>query len=139
MRTHTHTHTRTLTQLGLVFTVMSLTTSAMAATYIAADKSPETQICVSSATDNRMRFENRVETSGFRMKVVADKLNCNGAPIQSFSALAGNTELSNWLSHRYNRTGRIEIHVGAAATTGSAVTTLALTKADDRIIYVRGK
>lgn len=97
-----------------VFTVvlvgLSLFGSAFAtqaAVYVAADKSPETRLCVSAAMDPEIRFVLKMQDSGLSRNLIANRIHCNGMNITAFAKEAGNSKNFQRL-RRYHR-GFVEI------------------------------
>lgn len=80
--------------------------SANAATYKAADNSPESHLCVTAATASKMKMNNEVRTFrastskgtlGKSYRLIANKLYCNGVDIAEFAAEAGNQKVADQL------------------------------------------
>lgn len=93
---------------GLTFLAVTfgLALSANAETYVAADNSPESKLCVTAATANKMRMHNEVRTFrasttkgtlGKSYRLIANQLYCNGVDIAEFAASAGNQVVADQL------------------------------------------
>lgn len=65
-------------------------TGAQAVEYVAADDNPISQLCVSAAVDNPLRFFDNMREIRVSKGVVANKISCNGINITSFAKQAGN-------------------------------------------------
>ncbi len=93
---------------GLTFVALtfSMALSANAATYIAADDSPESQLCVTAATASKLKMNRAVKdfqpgTShaeiGKSYRLVANNLYCNGMDVAEFASQAGNKAVADKL------------------------------------------
>lgn len=93
---------------GLTFAAVTfgLALNASAATYVAADNSAESKLCVTAATANKMRMHNEVRTFrantskgtiGKSYRLIANQLYCNGVDIAEFAASAGNQQVADKL------------------------------------------
>ncbi|NQD38190.1 DUF3718 domain-containing protein [Permianibacter sp. IMCC34836] len=105
-----------LMKVSLLAMVIAGATAANAGVrYVAADDSKESLICVSAAVDHHMAFANKLERVGFTYKLVANKLDCNGQDIASFSAAAGNLKTASILARHSWSKGSVQIKEVAAA------------------------
>lgn len=78
---------------------MSIPAVANAATtYVAADNSKETRLCVSAAMDSRIGFYISYKKSGKGMHYIANSITCNNLLIGDFADQAGNTLNANHLA-----------------------------------------
>lgn len=92
-----------ITALALTF---SMAITANAATYEAADNSPESKLCVAAATQNKINMNQAVKnfmanSSLSKMnknyKFIANNLYCNGTDVAEFAKNAGNEAVAKKL------------------------------------------
>lgn len=96
-----------------LFTITGILLASMqlqaAPTYVAADNSRESKLCVSAAMESRIGFRMDVEYSGIMMRTVANHLSCNDQPVAEFAQAAGNTANAAILQRYYTPKTRVEI------------------------------
>lgn len=76
--------------------------ATQAATYVAADDSPATRLCVSAAMDSAIGFVIKMRESHMTRPFIANRITCNGKNITAFAYETGNTRNYQRLS-RYHR------------------------------------
>lgn len=100
-------------KVALATSVLAFGSSAMAASYEAADNSWESNMCVAAATNTKNLMHAKVKDltySSFtskNYKLVANKLYCNGMSVTEFARQAGNFEVAEKIA-KY-RKGSVEI------------------------------
>lgn len=98
--------------LGLFVT--SALSSAHAATYVAADDSIESKLCVAAATKSKIALlaqskHLKPATLGYRnLRFMANNLYCNGVNIAEFAQRAGNDRVALQLNRYRKKTVQIQ-------------------------------
>ncbi|WP_438865055.1 hypothetical protein [Neptunicella sp.] len=84
---------------SFIIAAVSLPLLANAATtYVAADNSRESKLCVSAAMDSRIGFYITYKKSGKGLHYIANSITCNNLLIGDFANQAGNTLNANHLA-----------------------------------------
>lgn len=123
---------RTLT--GLTLSLIMISGVASAATYVVADDSYESRICVSAATDGFGTFKAWSVRSGIGLKLIANKLSCNDVAVADFAADAGNQRVSDKLHRLENIKSYLEINVRE-----TSAMILKPSANENTVIYVKGR
>lgn len=82
--------------------------------YVAADDTMESEMCVSAATDSVNQFRRKVtlniptRSPIASMKLISNKLNCNGDNVETFAKLTQNEAVANYLG-KFKR-GSVKIY-----------------------------
>lgn len=100
-------------------------------TYIAADDSKETVLCVSSATDSSLGFLRKQKHSGIPLRTVANKLYCNEQLVGDFAQQTGNNRVARLLQRLEIQKGHTEIKDVASQSQGK--------QEQDLVVMVRGR
>ncbi|WP_172449377.1 DUF3718 domain-containing protein [Bowmanella denitrificans] len=66
--------------------------------YVAADDSLTSKLCVSAATDAPVNFHLQQKQSGLKLRVISEKVSCNGSAIGDFAYQAGNLRVARQLN-----------------------------------------
>ncbi|WP_416308300.1 hypothetical protein [Neptunicella sp. SCSIO 80796] len=80
-----------------------------ATTYVAADNSRETKLCVSAAMDSRVGFYVSYKESGKGIHYIANNIACNNLLIGEFADKAGNLANAAFLEKFQRSEGHIQI------------------------------
>lgn len=90
----------TLTAIGatLLITTAGFTSQANATEFVAADDSVGTQLCMAIAKNKRTTLKNEMESHNATIRMVNNKLTCNG---MSVSAFANTYDLTQSARHLY--------------------------------------
>ena len=91
-----------LTKAVLLSSVTLFAGAASASSkFVAGDASAETQMCLLAGEGSRIKFIIAAKDNHFPMKLVAQKIKCNGERIASFAKANGNQSVYSTLS-KYN-------------------------------------
>lgn len=80
-----------------------------ATTYVAANNSRETKLCVSAAMDSRIAFYVAYKNSAKGMHYIANNINCNNLLISEFANQSGNTANAAYLEKYQRKQGHTQI------------------------------
>ena len=85
---------------AVLFTTVSLFAGAASAgtKLVAADANPETKMCLLAGEGSRIQFISTAKDNHFPLKLVAQKIRCNGERIASFAKSNGNKSVYSTLS-----------------------------------------
>lgn len=111
---------RTLTTTAIAISLIGLSSAANALTFVAGDSSPETQLCMSIATDNTMSFYLNRKDLGLSERSVTKMLSCNNMSAKNFANFAGAERIESRLN-RYDKT---------------SVTVTDIAKTDDNTVFI---
>lgn len=109
---------RTLT--FILSCIFSTSILAAESSYVAADQSMETALCISAATSSGIDFKQDLRFNRIRPAVAANKLLCNDLPVASFALQAGNTAVYQQLKPHVK--GHVDIQDIAALPVAGTLT-----------------
>ncbi|GAB3019813.1 DUF3718 domain-containing protein [Bowmanella dokdonensis] len=100
-------------------------------TYVAADDSKATQLCLSVAMDSQVSFLIKQKGSGYKMRYLANNLHCNDQLVGDFAQQTGNNRVARLLQRLEIQKGHTEIKDVASQSQGK--------QEQDLVVMVRGR
>lgn len=105
---------KVIAALTIATLTLGFATAVSAASYVSADASKESQVCVAAATTSRIGMY--IQARDFKpsnmvnrnLKLIANNLYCNGENVADFAKSAGNDAVASQLN-RYRDTS-VQIH-----------------------------